>query len=381
MAEISGKDERVLNLLVKQKLITPSQESRLRMWLKRGADISEAIQKTPLVDPVKLASLQSLADHTEREEAPLEPAVVSPATAETAADTPNDDTPSTDWDEKIRKTPQGSREAVKRIEDSRPQEPAPPRIFADDETHPPPFMSAHPTKPFHEARPRPSIDIDADFDRLQETEREFPPPSMSDNPDDEAGLETLSSIGKINPVSPADGEMMDEVDSILDEAFQKKQAQKRESRHGQAIEDYETIAPPGDRESYRRDDAPTVQTYDLTDDEGIPLIQQVNEVLARALARNAQAILIDPRLKHSNVKIYSNDYRLVGEETLHEDMVDKVLNRLKVMARIDPWRRHSPQKGSFKMVRGQRSANGCVRTGPLPDEQETIAVYIFPGYL
>lgn len=95
--------------------------------------------------------------------------------------------------------------------------------------------------------------------------------------------------------------------------------------------------------------------YDLNDDEGIPLVFRVNALLSEALGAGVRRIVI--RSAGAGMEVASaSDFGTEGvAQPLERDEGLKICNRLKIMARIEPWRK-PPQKGMFVLHQPRRQA-------------------------
>jgi hypothetical protein len=105
---------------------------------------------------------------------------------------------------------------------------------------------------------------------------------------------------------------------------------------------------PGSSESFLRPEAARLK-YDLANDEGINLIRELNGLLIELLDMEGRGIEIDAvGTKEGEVRFYNGSGALSMQRKLEGDRALKLINRLKVMARIEPWRKDSP-KGAFEI--------------------------------
>ncbi|HMX63859.1 MAG TPA: hypothetical protein PKD58_12400, partial [Candidatus Sumerlaeota bacterium] len=58
------------------------------------------------------------------------------------------------------------------------------------------------------------------------------------------------------------------------------------------------------------------------------------------------------------------------------DRIDKVANRLKVMGRLEPWRRQNAQKGHFRIKHGGDNVDVYIQTQPKATDKEVLLVRV-----
>lgn len=120
-------------------------------------------------------------------------------------------------------------------------------------------------------------------------------------------------------------------------------------------------------------------TYDLADDEGIPLVQRVNALLSEALQEEVRVMELYPESGGVAV-LFRNEGGSGGRSrALALDEAARISNRLKVMARIEPWRK-PPQKGTFNILFSKRHYRVLVDILPWPenpDEQRTLVHILY----
>ncbi len=302
---MAAPDEQVLLLLLREGYITKRQDARVRAALKRGMNLSEAINKVPLVEPVKFASVQARADFEEKSKASVEPQ--QPASASSDIDTASG---ILDLSELNRIEKEKEKAATKGAG---------------------------------------KVDSDIDVDDI-----EF---------DDVSEAETITGF-------PDEEELNEGMDEAIESAFDSS----------------ERIAPPnfsaedpkypelGDPAEYQPT-ASRVQTFDLNEDEGIPLVKQVNELLRTTVEAEASALVVLPQRHSMNVVIFRNPSIVVSRKTLDLKTAEKVANRLKVMARIEAWKKGKGLKGTFKVKHGSQVNDIYIGVDPLEDQSEMITAY------
>ncbi len=102
-----------------------------------------------------------------------------------------------------------------------------------------------------------------------------------------------------------------------------------------------------------------VPIYNLADDEGIPLVKRVNALLAEALDEGIRQVNLRFGRRGAILSYISEvgtSGRYVEMETAEGE---KTANRLKIMARIEPWRK-PPQKGCFILQRNRRQVRALL---------------------
>lgn len=345
MADNKQIDERVLQLLLEQEQITRAQADRVRALLKRNTPLAEALQKVPLVDPVKFASAQALAAK--------EPAATPQelASAPTLGAVEDEDLDlELDLVDDVEPVETGSGPfkirnhgpvGGKKISDEEKQslkeffEPAPsssdiPKItdVADED-----FVATWPAKKIAAALPD---DFDMDLDDIDDTDESLSP-----------------------KLPPASGEKFgEEVSSILEEAFDvqislpgdkgKKTAEKKPAAPA-AAGPVGRLPALGDKEAYQTRNANS-KPVNLADDEGINLIREVNAIFTRAIDGKCKGFILAATAAEENLKLFDEAGRLSDQETIEQAQAEKILNRIKVMARIETWRRDAQQLGSVRLL-------------------------------
>lgn len=131
--------------------------------------------------------------------------------------------------------------------------------------------------------------------------------------------------------------------------------------------------PGVDPASYQRPGI-VAATYDLADDEGIPLVQRVNALLTEALEEGIRVVDICPESEGYLLLFRTGSGSSGRSRPLAAEEAVRIGNRLKVMARIEPWRK-PPQKGTFNILwnkRHHRVFINLVSWPENPDTQRTV---------
>ena len=393
MDGIPSREEKTLQLLLKQELITEAQGKRLRGRMRRGMSLAEAISKTPLVDPVKLASIQSLAAHSENQEQPQEP-----IRRESSREIPRMHTGASE--QKPESTIETPNASSRRQSSSASAQVA---KLAEEETAPPVSGAPSPASAAETDSNLSELDeidfpgladerIDLDLDDLDMEETDVqteggpgmlagPRPASSEDDIDTLRMHAPDALKNAGKEEGKDEDFAGEVDLVIEEVFDKKEKKQKgfaPLKPEEAITDFSTDVLPalGNRENYQPRAGVAVQTFDLEDDEGINLIQQVNEILTTSFREGDAGLIIDPGQDPAVLKRYGNSRRLSSEEVMETDMVEKIVNRLKVMGRIEPWRRQATQKGVFRIRHRGKEASAFVQSDPGSESPDLLVIQI-----
>jgi len=356
MADKSSTDDRAITLLVQQGLITDSQAKRLRTAVKRGMALGEAVVKTPMVDPVKLITIQSMVAQNLPVAPPQEPAkppLAPDPDMDLEVDLIDDREPLKIGNDEFRIKNRGPVGSVSDDLD----------LDFDDEAN---METVGPASPI---RPKlPSIDLaeaptlsKGEIDDLADSDFEFPDPE---------------------PLAAEEREQFKEqVDSLLDEAFDTKSKPRIvKPSHGTPAPPMPSYVSPrleplADKESYREGKR-QIQTFDLADDEGINLIRQVNEIFERAINGNASAFQLVADAVPQNLRMFDANGRISSEDSIDADSIEKVVNRIKVMARIEVWRRLPVQKGFLRLIHAGTSWECFLKSETEAERKEVVTVYL-----
>lgn len=393
----------LVQLLLKEELITPAQAKRLARSLGKGMDPNEAVHVTPLVEPVKLASLlaslrgapdeppakakeeeptEAAPPPPPREPTPLPGDVIDAAleldemdllpvdlddgeaftiqdlgpVSEQDADAPSpsgDDIPEYDLDAEL--ILPGGKEA---------DGPA-----AEAAEAPPPEEAPAPADALPELEDLDG-DLDLDLDLDPAPAAEAPPPRSMDLDIESALEDAFEPGGEGDPAAtprplPSSGESgkMVGMDGL----------KVRPVRESQREDVPATLKAPQPPEHYSG--SGRVNTYNLFDDEGINLIHEVNKVLLHVMEITGQGLVLDRGRMDSNYRIYNSRWMLEEQRTIPEHELEKMINRIRVMARLEPWRRNQEQAGQCLVTAGGNTTRLLVESQPLGVGQEVLTVY------
>lgn len=428
MDELTTRNNKVLELLIKENLITENQLSRIRIALECGMMMLEAMEKIPLVDPIKLAGIQTIAERSPKETPqPQEPHPPSLDDAKVLELDEMDANPieldsgsfkienlgpvganaekippcKPDNDTPVKKTPTEKNEISSMVFEirgklettadvleerikKRKKEQAPmdwqgkdgvPYTEKIQKTDAEPFAidpsmdEVEIPKEFHDEIPSTeklidfNLDLDLDFDFDEPIEEptqksisglNIPPlmqekTAISSEEEEEHekqrfAKDLVDAVGKQGLNTEYREEIARAMSSVLDDAFNDS---LDNSLHGKDDDDSERLPPLGSMDGYKNPTT-TVGVFDLSDDEGIAIIAEVNQFLGDCLEKGEGGFILSPKEEEENLKYFSKIPKLVAVDTVEKTKLEKVLNRLKVMARLESWRSNESQKGLFK---------------------------------
>jgi hypothetical protein len=120
-------------------------------------------------------------------------------------------------------------------------------------------------------------------------------------------------------------------------------------------------------------------TYDLADDEGIPLVSRVNALFAEALDTGVRQIVLRSVPEGIALQFVSQPNTAGTSRLLEREEGDRICNRLKIMARVEPWRK-APQKGTFHLLHHKRQFRVLVDilAPSRPAEPEELQLFLLP---
>ncbi|MCC6546440.1 hypothetical protein IT570_04655 [Candidatus Sumerlaeota bacterium] len=381
MSPLQPKDERLLTLLLEQQQITPSQSARLRAQLGRGMEIHEALAKTPLVDALKLASIESIAANQansskEVRKPTFSPTVVAPAPSQPASRLPTLDDADLDLElDQPAELSIGSQ--TYQLRNLGPVSDLPEDFDAGDA--PPVFHDLDEElefEPHHIPGEQPlDEELMLPVDDAASTRRDFtdfadeldlpgktPPPIHAKIP--------VTTATVTSPSTKLTTNFDVDLDAALEQAMS--------GEHPIPIvtdSEFSTLAPLQDKDSFRSPQK-SMQVFNTADDEGINLIREVNEIFARVLDAGGTGFIIDSRLVEKNLITYDASGRMTSHETISHDRIDKIANRLKVMGRLEPWRRQNSQKGHFRIKHGADNVDVYLQTQPKASDKEVLSVRV-----
>ncbi|MCB2155178.1 hypothetical protein KQI84_09845 [bacterium] len=353
MPEPTQEDIKLLGILVSRGLVTPDQSNRVKRVLHTGMELIDALQTTPLVEPLQFMKAQQI--HQAQDSAPKDPVerddegvnvmdleVDSELDFESWKPTPV--IPNT-GEEIVEPTPEAAEmtDQAKLVESDFDLDE---EDFHDIQTGP----SAHPPVSLVDPDPEPEEPkyqrLDTDFD----IELETPAVEvLEDALDDELELPGMSK----------------EAVPKLDSAEVSKHAATQEP-----------IALPRDSTGFIRPGV-SAGVFDLANDEGIAVIGQANHLLIGVIQKKHAAVLLHQAGNDSRVDHVDSAGHVAETENMGPEAMSKIINRLKVMARIEPWRKTSLQGGFYMLDKGIEYT-AIVESGS-GENEETLQITIRPG--
>jgi hypothetical protein len=381
MDPLNPEDELILSVLREQDLLTKSQETRVRSAMKRGMSVGEAIQRTPLVDPVKFTMMMALAS-TMNAQPGLH--VQEPSRGDDPAQKPpRDFTPIQAGDEDLIEIDEeipdlmdlgGEKFEFRNLGPVSDQPENKPRVPEKVSTPASRAITPDPT-PAPPSAPRTAMpaDFDADLD-LDIPEEPIPvaePPRRA-HLDTDFDFDDLEIDGHADVPESKNSTESYEVPRVLDANLELEEetvpppppapARNKLRPAGKPAE----YDPPGGR----------IQSYDLGNDEGIPLIGKVNAFLREAVEEECGGLEFDIEPGKSVVHYFDSKSEETQVKELDGDTAQKYVNRLKVMARLEPWRRQQAQKGKCLLTCSGRNLQMLVDQEPGPEGHELITLYL-----
>ncbi|CAN5453674.1 hypothetical protein BH09SUM1_BH09SUM1_06660 [soil metagenome] len=361
MAVISASDQRLLDLLHDDDLITKAQQTRLYASLKRGMPLSEAIIKTPLVDPAKYtvmaeqAAKEASFEETDRE---IPPIVNSSPIPESKAVAPEPPPPTA-----------AAVEEAKELMEEKFQ--APQGTDLDDELDlGDDFMMPDDAASGDVLAKDANTDLDDDFifpdDEV--TPLPIPPPAASKK----AARNSKDAVPKLPEKPPAASTPAST--AALEEAFARERL-----AHAKATGAIPLVFPPKlhsvDPSIYSLG-RKQVATYDLTHDEGIDLIAKVNDLLGEALMAERRGILIDLSKTGKNAGLYDPKGALEEEREIPKEIVEKMANRIRMMSKT-PAPTTDARRGQCILTFDGEKSRALVET-QLVDGKELLVIHLAP---
>jgi len=120
------------------------------------------------------------------------------------------------------------------------------------------------------------------------------------------------------------------------------------------------------------------QVYDLAEDDGIPLLKRLHGLLIELVEMSGRGVVVEwPGGGSGEIRFYSESGRLGMQRSVEGDEAAKLINRLKIMAHIEPWRRDSP-RGSFIIKVGSGQHRVMLKVMTRSDDAETATAYLRP---
>ncbi|MCC5877691.1 MAG: hypothetical protein JJU11_15835, partial [Candidatus Sumerlaeia bacterium] len=220
----------------------------------------------------------------------------------------------------------------------------------------------------------PKLDTDFDFDGLDDDlDLSFDPPhaappSQVSDSEVESALDDVFS--NLNDDDDGNQSSLGVDTSSIDGLRGLKARPIRESGSSDAVPI--TLKLPDDPESYDRG---KLVTFNLYDDEGINLIHDVNQRLLRVIEISGQGMVLDRSRDAQNFRVYNAKWMLEEQRTLSEPEIDKMINRVRVMARLEAWKRNELQKGQCLVTAGSNCFRLLVESRPIKPGREVLTLY------
>lgn len=207
-------------------------------------------------------------------------------------------------------------------------------------------------------------DLDLSFDAPQPLAS--PPSNVADEDVDSALEDVFGSLGDDEDKLAGPG-----IDtSSMEDLRGMKVRPIRDSASSDAVP--MTLKLPDDPEAYDRG---KIVTFNLYDDEGINLIHEVNQRLLRVIEISGQGMVLDRARDENNFRVYNSKWALEEMRTLSEPEIDKMINRIRVMARLEAWKRNELQKGQCLVTAGSNCFRLLVESVPIKPGRETLTLY------
>lgn len=320
MDQIKPEDLQAIRLLLEQNLITPSQEARLLTALRHGAELAIAVSQTPMVEAIKLASIQSRARAL-----PVNVTEEKPPQGGRSTASP----------QKVHIDPEHDPKLLVELKVHEPSRNLPP---PDDDFDLPDEMDGEPAVPIRTA-PSAFALLDQDLDLDLDESLDYP----IGTPVDEKGREEPNK-----PPSLASRKLL----SMIDQALQAKSERPGGSDSKTKIP-VPVPVPKVPANRLRPHDAPgtyqasakPMQTFDLQDDENITIIGDVNHLLADAISKERKGLVLDMNMTENNLRLFDSTGELEVERTIKEDHAERVWARIKAMGRVEQIVGENRQKG------------------------------------
>ncbi|MEQ8820535.1 MAG: hypothetical protein RLY93_09835 [Sumerlaeia bacterium] len=368
----SPSDLDVLQALLESGVLTEDQARRVRVAVEGGMDLMDSVRATPLVEPLQLLRARQNAVIQSKIRAQSSAQDNSPVVVPMSS--PDDDKPITHFDDadvmeiefETDLDDEGSKPTMKLKAPNLSREPAIPRPTTEEEE-----LMNRPATP-KEDKIAPGI-TDTMMDEMD---------FDSDTPQAMVRADILGSDDELMlddepPSGGLDNELILPSDPTAEEyreEYASREAVKKQAAEG--VKAPESLALPADSTGYRKpNQAPP--TYNLADDEGINLIKNVNDKLAQAIAQKRAALWLGVEGDEALIGEYGPGGKRQNVVIEDAELIRKMINRLKIMARIQPWRTEGGQ-GAFHALNQGLDYTGLVEassTGGL----ESVLVTLRPG--
>ena len=338
MSPAKPEDVKLLGILVSRGMITPNQSDRGKKGLGAGTELMDVLQSTPLVEPLQFMKAQQIIQAQEAaREAPVERDNEGVNVVEL------DDDLELDFDS------------------YRPTPVVPITGEVVIEKTPAPTDVAEQAKLVES-----DFDLDSEFDFH---EVQTGPPSRVPLAEPEPEEPHYAKLD-----TDFDMEFESSAVHVLDEELDQDLELPAETPKPPVAD--KPIPLPRDSTGFIRPGlAPAV--FDLGNDEGIAVIGQANHLLARVIEKKHAALHLRQADKAGRADYLGGNGLPVETEEMGTEAASKIMNRLKVMARIEPWRKTSLQ-GAFYMLDRGIEYTGMVESAA-GEGEETLLVTIRSG--
>ncbi len=137
----------------------------------------------------------------------------------------------------------------------------------------------------------------------------------------------------------------------------------------------QALEPPDSMESYLNTTS-TGTIYPLEEDDGIPMLKGLYALVTELASIEGLGLVIDwMGGDDGDVRFFLKSGKLAMHRTLPPGDAARFINRLKIMARIEPWRRDSP-RGSFLISDRGRQYRLLLKVMTRSDDTESATVYL-----
>lgn len=135
------------------------------------------------------------------------------------------------------------------------------------------------------------------------------------------------------------------------------------------------LEPPDSMESFLNTTS-TGTVYPLEDHDDIPMLKALHALVAELASMEGLGFVIDwVGGEDGDVRFFLKSGRLAMHRSLEPGDAARFINRLKIMARIEPWRRDSP-RGSFLVTDKGRQYRLLLKVMTRSDDTESATVYL-----
>lgn len=403
--------ERLLELLEAEGLVTANQRERLHTAIERGMSPQEAVVKVPMVEPLRLATLLARAGQELRDTAPPAPEtteltddeideLVRANAANKAAlptfappDLDDDDAPVLEIDPNAlpSSVSLGNGESFDLINLG------PATEFAEKTTDPFAGIPVVELDLGLDDGPTAEVDLvvespvvpttppllDNDIDLDLDIDLHHPPAAGAADLDPDLDLSAPADV------DPEISDVLDEVFSASCDEVPPPPPEQRVSRSSDMVDIKglqarpvvestsavpRTLQPPGEPGEYPV--RGTMNTFDLANDEGIGLIARVNQLFAHVIEISGQGFVLDRSRPDNNYCIYNGQWQLEEQRTVEDKELEKMINRIRAMGKLESWKRHSPQRGQFMLRHAGEDWRVLVESNPSRDGRDVLTVYL-----